>query len=396
MSSFLIPKKIIENHKNGFFECPYCREKLTVNPGVFAEPAPCKKCKKIVMLPHRMGDFWLFQELGAGAMGCVYKAFHHVHTRSIYAIKTLSRQEVNNQRLIRALQREAQISSLFSTHPNIINSICHGWEGNEYYIALEYIQGETLIQRIKRAGKLSELDALKLIYPIVLAEHFICDKGYLFRDLKPENVLITKDNQVYLFDFGLTLPTDIAFEDQGMFMEGSPIYVPPERLTGEGEGFASEIYSLGMVLYYAVTGQPFFTTSQEVDGILKRHVSSFRLSGDVTKMGKISPDLAKVLTKMKMRYPEDRYQDFLTLEKDIHDLIATRDPSVKSKKLALKPKVKSGNRLILQPKPQKGSGLILKKKAPLQLKKKVEENASSEEEVLGVPQPKKQLKIKGN
>jgi serine/threonine protein kinase len=288
-------------------------------------------------------------------MGCVYKAFHHDNPRSIYAVKTLNRAEIGNQHLIRALQREAQMSSIFSVHPHIVNFIAHGWHGIEYYMVLEYIQGEMLLDRIKRAGKLSELEALKLILPIVQAEHFICDKGYLFRDLKPENVMIGKDNHVCLFDFGLTLPIEIAGEDQGMFMEGSPIYVPPERLTGEGEDFSSEIYSLGMVLYYAVAGQPFFTTADGTEGILKRHVSSFRLSGDLTKIGKLSPDFVKVLTKMKMRYPEERYQDFKTLEDEIYRLIAARDPSVKPKKKVSSLKLKSAVSSIdaLKPKPSK-------------------------------------------
>lgn len=325
MSSFLLPKTIIDNYNSGFFDCPYCRQKITVASKTLADPTPCPHCKKTVLIPHRLGPFWLFQQLGAGAMGCVYKAFHEVHQRSIYAVKTVSRHEKSNERLIRALQREAQVTSRFSEHPNIINFVAHGWEGDEYYLALEYIQGETLLETIKRVGKLSEVEALRITSDVISAERFICDQGYLFRDLKPENILIANENNhVFLFDFGLTLPIEIAQLDQGTFLEASPIYVPPERLTGEGEDVSSEVYSLGMVLYYALTGQTFFTTAQEVTGILKRHVSSFRLSGEVTKMGKLSEDLAEVLSKMKKRMPEERYQDFASLQLDVDRLIQTR------------------------------------------------------------------------
>ena len=110
MSSYLIPQKIVENYEQGFFECPYCRGRIKVDPEIFADPGPCEHCQKEVMIPHKLGRFWLFQQIGAGAMGCVYKAFHHDHPRSIYAVKTLHRAEIGNQRLIRALQREAQVS----------------------------------------------------------------------------------------------------------------------------------------------------------------------------------------------------------------------------------------------------------------------------------------------
>lgn len=279
-------------------------------------------------------------------MGSVYKAFHDEHQRSIYAVKTLTDEEKGNKRLIRALQREAQVTSLFSTHPHVVNFITHGWSRDEYYMVTEYIQGQTLLERIKDKGKLSELEALEIISTIISAEKFIYDSGYLFRDLKPENVMLnSKDETPYLFDFGLSLPIEIAELDQGAFLEASPIYVPPERLTGEGEDITSEIYSLGMVLYYAVTGQPYFTTAQEIQGILKRHVSSFRLSSEVTKMGKISQDLAEVITKMIKRDREDRYSNLTDLANEVGQLIKKRrlkpkDSSNQNNRPKLKPIVK--------------------------------------------------------
>ena len=325
MRSFIIPQKIIDDYKKDLFECPYCRNLILLENAVLEEPHPCIHCQKTIMTPYKVGHFWLFQKLGDGAMGSVFKAFHEQHLRSIYAIKILNRKEKENDRLIRALQREAQVSALFSCHPNILNFIAHGWEGDDYYMAMEYVQGETLQDHIKRQGKLKELEALKIVIEIISAENYIVENGYLFRDLKPENIWISKENhQVLLFDFGLCLPLEIAEMDQGELMEASPIYVPPERLTGDGENITSEIYSLGLILYYAVTGQHYFTTAIEIEGLLKRHVSEFRLSDQVTKMGKISKDLANVITKMIKRQCQDRYQDMASLKTDVDTLIASR------------------------------------------------------------------------
>jgi serine/threonine-protein kinase len=325
MSSILIPQKIIDDYTQGFYECPYCRGKLQISDHAELDPAPCMHCQKTIMAPHKVGAFWLFQQIGKGAMGCVYKAFHEHHHRSIYAVKMLHRKEKGNERLIRALQREASVTARFSCHPHIINFITHGWDREEYYLVTEYIQGETLLKRIERAGKLTELESLRIISEIISAENYIYADGYLFRDLKPENVMLENDtNRSYLFDFGLSLPLVVAEMDQGQFLEASPIYVPPERLTGEGEGITSEIYSLGMILYYAVTGQPYFTTAQEIQGLLKRHMSQFRLSGAVTKMGTLSKDLADVITHMIKREPEERFPDMETLEFAVESLIQAR------------------------------------------------------------------------
>ncbi len=323
MSSILIPEKIIEDYHKNFFECPYCRDQIPLESHKPLAPAPCGKCGKTVMIPHRVSDFWLFQQIGSGAMGAVYKAFHQLHQRSIYAVKILNRREKGNDRLIRALQREAHITSKFSTHPHIINFITHGWAGDEYYMAMEYIQGQTLLEKIEAEGKLSELVSLEIIAIVIDTLKYVYDSGFLFRDLKPENIMISKENLVYLFDFGLTLPNEVAAMEQDV-LEASPIYVPPERLTGEGEDITSEIYSLGMVLYHAVAGQPYFTTAQEITGVLKRHVSSFRLSSEVTKMGKISKDLAAVITKMIKRERDERYMDLDTLIHDIDGLLKAR------------------------------------------------------------------------
>ena len=324
MSSFLIPHKIIEDYEKNLFECPYCRNLIMLKKKVLSEPKPCKHCKKTIMIPYKLGDFWLFQKLGGGAMGIVFKAFHHQHNRSIYAVKTLKRDQKGNDRLVRALQREAQVASLFSSHPYIVNLISHGWERDDYYMAMEFVPGETLLDKIEQKGKLKEIEALEIVSKVISAERFILEKGYLFRDLKPENIWLGKEKHIYLFDFGLCLPLEIAALDQGMFLEASPIYVPPERLTGDGESVTSEIYSLGMILYYAVAGQPFFTTAKEIDGLLKRHVSEFRLSSEVTKLGKISQDLAEVITKMIQRQSENRYQELDSLEADVKSLISAR------------------------------------------------------------------------
>ena len=86
MSSFIIPQKIIDDFKKNLFECPYCHNLILLESKSLSDPKPCKHCDKVIMVPYKVGDFWLFKRLGGGAMGTVYMAFHEVHHRSMYAV----------------------------------------------------------------------------------------------------------------------------------------------------------------------------------------------------------------------------------------------------------------------------------------------------------------------
>jgi serine/threonine protein kinase len=323
MSSLLIPRDIITNYEQGVFQCPYCGTRMALANSEPLEAGNCPNCEKLIMFPHKISHYWLFQMLGGGGMGIVYKAFHEHHHRSVYAVKILPRHARQNRRLFLALQREAQMSTRFAGHPTIVNVVAHGWSDGEYFMASEYVKGETLTARIDRLGCLDELDALNITMDLLKAVQFVAAKSYLYRDLKPDNVLVNDQGRAFLLDFGLCLSRIVAARDLGDVIEASPIYVPPERLVGEGEDVRSEIYSLGMLLYQSSLGCTYFN-AKEADSLLRQHVSQFRLSDSLTRLDKLAPDLGAVVSKMIKRQPQERYQDCRSLAEDLQKLIDVR------------------------------------------------------------------------
>ncbi|MEM2915448.1 MAG: serine/threonine-protein kinase, partial [Candidatus Bathyarchaeia archaeon] len=190
--------------------------------------------------------------------------------------------------------------------------------------ATRFIAGESLDERIMRLGKLPEVEVLFIALRILSAEYHIYSKGFLYRDLKPENILISPEEGCFLCDFGICLPIEEARKaDTGDIIQGSPLYLPPERLLGEGEDIYSEIYSLGLVMYHTLVGKPFFE-GDDVDQIAKMHVDPPPAAYFNERFQLISPDLARVIAKMIRREPKDRYQTFLEVERDLFAILTMR------------------------------------------------------------------------
>ena len=154
----------------------------------------------------------------------------------------------------------------------------------------------------------SDLETIAIALHVLSAEQHIYKCGYLFRDLKPENIIINEKGYAILIDFGLCMTREHALNPDEEYVSGSPYYIPPERLTGAGEDARSEIYSLGMIMYQALTGKTFFDAA-EIDSLAKRHLSKIRLSVE-SKLDGINPALAKILAKMIAQHSEDRPSSF--------------------------------------------------------------------------------------
>jgi serine/threonine-protein kinase len=142
--------------------------------------------------------------------------------------------------------------------------------------------------------------------------------------LKPENVIINTDGYAIVFDYGLCIPLDDARTKVDEFVSGSPYYIPPERLWGTGEDAFSEIYSLGMVIYYALTGKTYYDAS-EAESLAQRHLSTVRIATSA-KLKEFRPELVAVLSKMIKQDPSERYQTFAECRAAIRELLASFKP----------------------------------------------------------------------
>ncbi len=188
-------------------------------------------------------------------------------------------------------------------------------------MATQFISGERLDKRIERLGTLDDIEVILIALRLLAAETHIYNCGYLFRDLKPENVLITEDDGAFLYDYGICIKVEDGVNDTAEYVEGSPFYMPPERLSGEGERANSEIYSLGMILYHALAGKTYFSAS-ELKQLARQLTRSVRISSIEGKMKKVTDDIAKIIDKMIKREPERRYQHFIEVERDMQVVLA--------------------------------------------------------------------------
>jgi serine/threonine-protein kinase len=220
----------------------------------------------------RMGHFRLMRLIGEGAMGRVYQA-KDVNLERIVALKVL-RQNIPGMDPASGVQqflREARAAARID-HPHVVQIYEINQHHDWWYIAMEFVEGDTLQHLVKAAGMLPPEKACPLLADAAGALAVAHELGIIHRDIKPSNLLITRDGRCKLTDFGLVRLDDpnhpMDFTEKSV---GTPHFMAPEVIRQESQGPALDIYSLGATLYYALTGHPPFN-AETVKKILTRHL----------------------------------------------------------------------------------------------------------------------------
>lgn len=257
-------------------------------------------------LPSKIGKYEVEDLIATGGMGAVYKAIHPTLNRNVI-IKKLTLK--NDEGLIQRFNREARIMMDF-THDNIVNVYDHFKERDSYYIVLEYVDGITLGDFIKKEGRLSNELALYIILEISKALKYAHDKGVVHRDIKPANILISKDGEVKLVDFGIAASEDGIDEDLttvGMTM-GTPSYMAPEQFgNSKNVDKTADIYSLGVMLYEMMTGEKPFPSGMSPSCIALIQKGKYQKAKKINfGVSRITTSLIKNLMHHKSK---KRYQD---------------------------------------------------------------------------------------
>ena len=153
---------------------------------------------------------------------------------------------------------------------------------------------------------------------LIAAETHIYNQGYLYRDLKPGNVLMAPEEGAVLCDYGICVPLKEAYTCRSDFFDGTPVYLPPERVLGEGEQVCSEIYSLGMVLFHAATGHSYVTPRITFEELKELVLSRRNVPRKGLELKEIASDeLARLIGRMIEVHPYDRDQTFAEVERDL-------------------------------------------------------------------------------
>jgi len=268
-------------------------------------------------IPKKLGKYEIEGVLGEGAMGVVYKARDPFIER-IVAIKTIRNDLLDpsiRDEMLARFKREAQAAGQLS-HPGIVSVYEYGEEGNTAFISMEFIEGEELADIFERGEKPKEEHVIGIIIQLLEALSFAHAKGIVHRDIKPSNIIVTADHKVKLADFGIAHVDTSSLTQSGSVL-GTPAFMSPEQCVGSTVDSRTDLFSVGAVLYYTLTGEkPFpggnpFTIMQRVIKHDPEPPSSFNPL--------LSKEIDKVLARAMAKKPEKRYQ---TAQQFIDDLKA--------------------------------------------------------------------------
>ena len=261
----------------------------------------------------------ILEKIGTGGMGNVFKA-HDRKLDRIVAIKVLKLEYNEDNNFIRKFKRESLAAASIS-HPNIVSIYDVGTEKVEdkevHYIVMEYIDGKTLKDLINDEGRLSEKRALNYCIQIAEALKVAHSKHIVHRDIKSQNIMVTRDDRIKVTDFGIARVADNTTVTATNAVMGSVHYFSPEQARGAKVDNRSDIYSLGIVLFEMLTGRLPFDADNPVSVALMQVQSQMPRPSDFIKS--IDPSVDALVLKMTEKDPDERYRDVFDLIKDIKD-----------------------------------------------------------------------------
>lgn len=225
------------------------------------------------MHPERIGPYLIDRKIGSGGMGNVYLGRQET-TGLEAAVKVLPASLAREEGFVLRFTREVEALRKLR-HPNIVSLYDSGVDGETYYYAMEYVDGDTLTQRIRREKRIPWRDAVEMTIQICGALKAAHDAGVIHRDLKPSNLMIAAEGTVKLTDFGVAQVFATAKLTVTGGVIGTAEYMSPEQSQGQRATKRSDLYSLGAVLYVMLTGRPPFTGATTVEIIQKQRFGRF-------------------------------------------------------------------------------------------------------------------------
>ena len=250
-----------------------------------------------------IGKYRIERELGRGAMGVVYQAFDPIVERAV-AIKTIRLDIENGAELLVRLRREAKSVGQLE-HPNIVTLYEAGESEGLFYLTMQFIQGETLQNRLDRQRWFALREVLEIFAQICSGLDYAHQHGVIHRDIKPANIMITNDAVVKLTDFGISKVAGTGTTSTGLVV-GTPSYMSPEQALGKTLDGRSDIFSLGSILYEMMTGEKAFP-GQNVTTVMYKIVHEPPMPLAVLQPG-LDPAVEGIVLKALAKHPDQRFQ----------------------------------------------------------------------------------------
>lgn len=302
------------------FQCSFCLSLIDTELK-FGSRLDCPSCKRKCFVPGSrfspngiIGDFVIREKIGGGATGNVYKAVQLSLGREV-ALKIIDSGITGDERF-EALMHEARAAAKLN-HVNLIQALAVGEEDGICYMAMNLVEGETVKTRLQREGAFEIDEALHVVQQVAEALWYAWENAHMIhRDVKPENIMITKDGIIKLTDMGLAV--FLSGLDGPDVISGSPSYMSPEQFSGDETDSRCDIYSLGITLYEMLSGElPF--KSETLEAIAEQHFREVALP-----LHRLNQDIpvkvSNLVRRMMEKYPEDRFADMNELLNEIWEV----------------------------------------------------------------------------
>ena len=271
-----------------------------------------EKYKELKIAKKAKSDerYTLIRKIGEGGMGTVWIAEDNVLKRRV-AIKLLDKVAVTDKEAYDRFIEEARSTASLS-HPNIVTVYDAGIRENVYFISMEYIDGENFMELLRKKKKFTIPQILYVAIKLLKALDYSHRKGIVHRDIKPHNIMITKQKEIKIMDFGLAVVRGEKKKGETGIITGTPYYMSPEQIRGDDIDNRTDIYSTGVTLFHLITGRVPF----KGDNIFRMHIEE--PVPDIKNYRQDVPDLlCEIVYKCMAKRREDRYQSAVDVINDI-------------------------------------------------------------------------------
>lgn len=270
---------------------------------------------------RQFGDYHILRRIGGGAMAEVYLAEQRSLGRRV-ALKILKPELAADETYLKRFVREARAIAQL-VHPNLVQIYQADCIDGFWFIAQEYVSGQTLQQLVRRGGPLSAKRVADILWQVSAALDCAAESGVVHRDIKPDNILLGDNGDVKVADFGLARVIDsqeqssLALTQVGMTL-GTPLYMSPEQAQGKPLDHRSDMYSLGITCYFALNGQPPFHGDTAL-AVAIQHINQPPKSLETLRPD-VPPPLVRIIHRMIEKEPKDRYQTFHDVQLELRSL----------------------------------------------------------------------------